>query len=404
MVDWGFWAVALLMAAGVAGLLVQALRRGHAEADAVAVDLAVYKDQLAEVERDRARGTLAADEAARLRAEIGRRVLDLDRAAAPVAERNAVPVLPLALGLGLVLLGGSVGAYWYLGAPGYPDLPIARRIAMSEELMASRPGQAEAVAAAPEAAEPTDLDPAYKELIEKLRLAVAENPDDPRGLELLARNEAALGQYVAAEAAQRQLIAVKDATATSADHAALAEIMVAAAGGYVSPEAETALTAALVLDPTDPLARYYAGLMFIQSGRYDRGFQLWRELLENGPQDAPWMDILRAEIGDVAWRAGVDYAVPEAKGPSAGDIAAAADMAPDERQAMIEGMVAQLSERLASDGGDVEDWERLIRSLGVLERLDEAQAIYDEAKVKFEGQPAELSFLRQAAAETGLNP
>jgi cytochrome c-type biogenesis protein CcmH len=404
MADVGFWAVALVMAAGVAGLLVQALRRGRTEADAVAVDLAVYKDQLAEVERDLARGTLAADEAGRLRTEISRRVLELDRAATPVGARAAVPVLPLALGLSLVLLGGSVGAYWYLGAPGYPDLPIATRIAMSDELMATRPGQAEAVAAAPDPAEPTDLDPSYRELIDKLRAAVAANPDDPRGLELLARNEAALGQFAAAERAQRQLIAVKGDTATGADHAVLAEIMVAAAGGYVSPEAEAELTTALTLEPTEPMARYYAGLMFIQSGRYDRGFALWRDLLEKGPQDAPWVDTLRAEIGDVAWRAGVDYAVPEARGPSAGDVAAAADMAPEDRQAMIEGMVAQLSDRLASDGGTVEDWERLIRSLAVLERLPEAQTIYDEAKVKFEGRPAELSFLRQAAVESGINP
>jgi cytochrome c-type biogenesis protein CcmH len=79
-------------------------------------------------------------------------------------------------------------------------------------------------------------------------------------------------------------------------------------------------------------------------------------------------------------------------------------MTPEDRQAMIEGMVAQLSDRLASDGGSVEDWERLIRSLAVLERLPEAQTIYDEAKTKFEGRPAELSFLRMAAVESGLNP
>jgi cytochrome c-type biogenesis protein CcmH len=85
-------------------------------------------------------------------------------------------------------------------------------------------------------------------------------------------------------------------------------------------------------------------------------------------------------------------------------MAAAAEMSPEDRQAMIEGMVTQLSERLATEGGDVEDWNRLIRSLAVLERLPQAQVIYDEAKVRFEGRPAELSFLRLAAVETGLNP
>ena len=96
--------------------------------------------------------------------------------------------------------------------------------------------------------------------------------------------------------------------------------------------------------------------------------------------------------------------MPGAARPTAADMAAAAEMSPEDRRVMVEGMVAQLSARLAAEGGAVEDWERLIRSLAVLERLDEAQTIYDEAKVKFEGRPAELSFLRMAAVEGGLNP
>lgn len=405
MAEWSFWAVALLLAAAVAGLLIQALRRGRSEAAAAEADMAVYRDQLAEVERDLTRGTIGPEEAARLQAEVGRRVLDLDRQKGDVGvTTRAAPVAPMAVVLGLVMLGGSVGAYWYLGAPGYPDLPIAERIAMADARLAARPAQAEAVAMAPKPELPSDLDPAYLELIEKLRAAVKERPDDPRGLELLARNEASLGNFAEAEAAQRQLIAVKGDTATGDDFAGLAEIMIAAAGGYVSPEAEAELKSALARDPSQPMGRYYAGLMFVQAGRYDRGFQLWRDLLEAGPQDAPWNVVIRDQIEDVAWRAGEKYTVPEAKGPSAGDVAAAAEMSAEERQAMIEGMVAQLSDRLATDGGDVEDWNRLIRSLAVLERLPEAQAIYNEAKVKFEGRPAELSFLRLAAVETGLQP
>ena len=49
-------------------------------------------------------------------------------------------------------------------------------------------------------------------------------------------------------------------------------------------------------------------------------------------------------------------------------------------------------------------WNRLIRSLAVLERKDEAQKIYDEARARFEGHAAELSFLKQAAVESGLAP
>ena len=404
MMDLGFWAVALLISAAVAALLVQALRRGRAEAAAAEADLAVYKDQMAEIDRDLARGTIGSDEAERLRAEVGRRVLDVDRHRGPGAQGATAPLAPVAALVVAVVGGGAVASYWYLGQPGYPDLPIEQRIAMADERMASRPSQAEALAVAPSFAPPRDVDPAFLKLIETLRETVAQRPDDPVGLELLARNESMLGNFAAAEEAQRRLIAVKGDAATASDHSALAEIMIAAAGGYVSPEAEAELTKALALDPGDGLARYYGGLMFVQGGRFDRGFALWRDLLENGPADAPWNEALRAQIEEVAWRAGVNYTLPATRGPSADDMAVAAEMTPEDRQAMIEGMVAQLSERLATEGGDVEDWNRLIRSLAVLERLDEAQKIYDEAKVRFEGRPAELSFLRLAAVETGLNP
>ena len=402
MQDWAFWAASAGLFAAVAAILLAALRRNRSLADATTVDLKVYKDQLAEVDRDVARGTLSTEEAQRLRSEVGRRILETDRAAGEAATSRATPVLLPAASI-VIALGGGIAAYAYLGAPGYPDLPLQERIAAADARMETRPPQSEAVAAAPKPVAPTDLDPEFLDLMDKLRAAVAERPDDQRGLELLARNEAALGNYAASEAALRQLIAAKGDAATGDDYAALAEIMVSAAGGYVSPETEAELVEALRRDAQNPIARFYSGLLFAQAGRYDRTFDLWQPLLEEGPDDAPWVLRIREEIEDVAYLAGVNYTLPE-RGPSAGDMAAAADMAPEDRQAMIEGMVAQLSERLATDGGSVEDWNRLIRSLVVLERRDEAQAIYDEAKVRFVSRDAELSFLRLAAVESGLTP
>jgi cytochrome c-type biogenesis protein CcmH len=404
MGELGFWVVATAISAAVAVVLLAALRRATGPGPAAMQDIQVYKDQLAEVERDLARGTIGADEAQRLRTEVSRRLLEADRALAkdalPLREGSAV--LPTVMVL--VAVAASLGLYIWLGAPGYPDLPLKERLAFSDQRMASRPSQAEAVAAAPKPAPPADLDPEFMGLMEKLRSAVASRPKDLPGLELLSRNEAVLGNFAAAETAQRQLIAVKGAAVTAADHAALAEIMIGAANGYVSPEAEAALVAALQLDPANPTARYFSGLMFSQAGRFDRTFVLWRALLEEGPPDAPWIAPIRAAMEEVAYRAGINYQLPPERGPSQADIEAAANMTPEERQAMIEGMVAQLSDRLASEGGAVEDWGRLIRSLAELKRVDEAQEIYDEAKTRFAGRDAELSFLRLAAVETGLTP
>ena len=404
MADWGFWAVAGALAVAVAGILISALRRGRGLEPAATQDLQVYKDQLAEVERDLARGTIGAAEALRVRTEVGRRVLEADRAlrSGPVAGGGVPLVMPVAVVV-MLIAGAGVG-YWVMGAPGYPDLPLDRRLALSDARLANRMSQAEAVAAAPKAPAPTDIAPDFLDLMVKLRAAMAERPGDVRGLELLSRNEAALGNFAAAEAAQRQLIAAKAGAVTAADHAALAEIMIVAAGGYVSPEAEAELVAALMIDPRNPTARYYSGVLFADVGRFDRTFALWQPLLDEGPADAPWIAPIRAGIEEVAMRAGVNYTLPAVTGPSAADVSAAADMTPEARKTMIEGMVAQLSDRLATEGGTVEDWNRLIRSLTVLERRAEAQVIYDEAKTRFAGQDAELSFLRLAAVETGLSP
>ena len=402
-----FWAAAGGMGLAVAALFLLALRRARAEIAAAAdYDLKVYRDQLAEIDRDLARGTLPPEEADRLRTEVSRRLLDADRHAQQASRKASTAGVTLAAALILALIGSSYWAYLRLGAPGYPDLPLAARFAMSEEMRANRPSQAEMeVTAAADRPAPVQPEPEFAALMDQLRAAVAERPDDARGLELLAANEARLGNLAEARAAMENLLRVKGDKATADDHAALAELMIMGAGGLVSPEAEAELTRALKLDAGNGTARYYYGLMAAQVGRFDRTFALWRPLLDEGPADAPWIAPIRAQIEDVAMRAGVQFTLPAAlPGPDAGAMAAAQDMSPEDRQAMIEGMVAQLGERLATEGGTVEEWARLISSLTVLNRMDEAQEIYAEALTKFEGSPSQQSFLREQALNAGLTP
>ncbi|TGD64067.1 c-type cytochrome biogenesis protein CcmI [Tabrizicola sp. WMC-M-20] len=405
MEAWGFWAAAALLVIGILATLLRAMTSARTdERGAHEFDLAVYRDQLTEIERDIARGVIPADEGARLRTEIQRRLLDADRSAdktipAPQAHAgSAVAVLIV-----LVLAAGVFG-YWRLGAPGYPDLPLQARLAMTEEIRANRPAQAEAEAQIPPAPRP-GVDPSFLELMTKLRQAVQDRPDDQRGLELLARNEAAMGNLTAAKDAQAALITLRGAAATAEDHAAHAELMIMAAGGYVSPQAEQALVRALEADPRNGTARYYTGTMFAQIGRFDRTFILWQRLLAESPPGAPWVAPIRSQIEEIAARAGVRYTLPPATtapGPTGEDIAAAAELTAQERQAMIEGMVDQLGARLAQDGGPAEDWARLITSLAQIGRTDQAREIYAEAQTRFAGRTVELSGLRQAAVAAGV--
>ncbi|OYW58028.1 MAG: c-type cytochrome biogenesis protein CcmI [Rhodobacterales bacterium 12-65-15] len=146
MAEAAFWMVALGLAVAVVAVLARAYRRGPVAAVAGAEDLVIYKDQLAEIDRDLARGTITADEAARLRTEVGRRVLEADRARnaeAPVPQGDSgVGIVGLA-GAAVVVLGGAVALYQWLGAPGYPDLPLEARLARIDAGIAARPAQVE---------------------------------------------------------------------------------------------------------------------------------------------------------------------------------------------------------------------------------------------------------------------
>ena len=215
------------------------------------------------------------------------------------------------------------------------------------------------------------------------------------GRRLLARSAAALGRWPRARAAQQEVVALLGEQATAADRTDLAELMVIAAGGYVSPEAEAEIARALALEPENPVARYYSGLALLQSGRADLALPIWSRLLAEGPADAPWIGPIAAEIDAVAALAGQ----PAPPVPSREEIAG---MASEDQAAMIEGMVSQLSERLATEGGPPEDWAQLIRSLGVLGRAEEAQAIWTEAQGVFAADPAALGLIEAAAREAGL--
>ncbi|CAN1573299.1 COG4235 Cytochrome c biogenesis factor [Paracoccaceae bacterium] len=395
MTGLGFWVAATGLAVAVAVVLGTALRRKDDGAAAPDADLVVYKDQLAEIARDLTRGTLAEGEAARLRTEIGKRILDADRARAAGADQGQSGSGTLALVLIATLaLPGALAGYWWLGAPGYPDMALGPRLADLDAGIAARPSQEDALAKADRSRDP-GLDAALATELAAI--------SDPAALRLSFQTRFEAGEMQAALRTIQRLQAVLGDTAEANDHALLALTLVAEAGGYVSPEAEVELREALSRDMGNEMARYLVGEMFLQGGRYDQAFRFWRPIADGG-SSAPWVAYIREQIEAVAGLAGIPYALPDAVGPSGEDIAAAAEMTAEDRQAMIEGMVAQLSDRLASEGGSVEDWERLIRSLAVLERLPEAQTIYNEAKETFVGMGAELSFLRLAAVETGLNP
>ncbi|SOB99563.1 c-type cytochrome biogenesis protein CcmI [Rhodobacter maris] len=405
---------AVLVAAIAFALAITLLRPRGAEVPAAVQDMAVYRTQLAEVEKDRARGVLSDVEAERLKIEISRRLLEADRAvqaagkeAQAGAQAGAPRALTVAVSGGLVALlaGGSFLLYDQLGAAGMPDEPMASRIAAANESYANRPSQEAAEAQAEAARGPApQISDESKEALNRARKAVQDQPNDINLLDQLVIAEFQNQNLRESWIAQRRIIAIKRNAATSNDYARLGFLMALAAGDIITADSEAAFAIALEKDPRNALALYYAGLMMIQNGRYDRAFPLWDAALRASPADAFWVDQVVQNIEALAWLAGEqEYTVPMPvpRGPSAAEMAAAEDMSPEARAQMIRGMVENLNARLANEGGTAADWAKLISSLRLIGEEERANAIATEARQKFAQKPEELAQI-EAAAETPL--
>ncbi len=406
-----FWIIICALALAVSAILLRGAARGVAASDpAASYDLKVYRDQMAEVERDLARGIVNPEDAERTRTEIARRILAADSAAQnDPGEQPMVGTSGYVWGIAILalLVVGSVALYMRLGVAGYGDLALKDRITAAEQFRANRPSQADAEAGL----SPEDLLPPlrsgddYESLVTQLRTVVADRPNDIQGLLLLSVSERNLGNYTAAHTALSRYIDLRGEETTSAEFAQLADLLIHAAGGYVSPEAEAAAALALQADPTNGTARYFQGLMLAQTGRPDQAFQIWDRQLRIGPAEARWIPPIQAQIDEMAARAGVNYVQPSpggGRGPSSADIEAAGDLSASERIAMIEGMVSGLAERLSSEGGTVQDWARLITSLGVLGRTNDAFSVYQNAVQVFAEDPSAMDIINRAGDQAGV--
>lgn len=394
-----FWLTCIVLALVVAGFVVTPLLRSDTHS-AASPDVALYKAQLAEVENDLNRGLIAPEEADRTRTEISRRLLAASKAR---KTANAMPEATskiLATTCTIAVCIASVGGYFLIGALGEPDQPLQQRLAQAQEMRENRPSQAEFEAVAV-VDMPLDVPDDYLASVTQLREIVPTRPNDLKGWQLLARHETALRNFSGAAKAQSQIIRLSDGGEVD-DLVMLADLMVAAAEGQVSPEAEAVVREILRRDPENIPARFYLGSMHNMTARPDIAFRLWRPIVENAP-DSFHSALARAQIEGAAMRAGVDYTPPEVRGPTAEDIANADDMTEEDRSAMIGGMVSGLADRLATQGGPAQDWARLISAYGVLGETAAANEIYKEALTAFASDDFAIGLLQDAAEQAGIS-
>ena len=388
-------AAALLTALAVAALLVPVLRRhrrGPARAD---YDLAVYRDQLRELESDRARGLVSEEQEGAARTEIERRMLRAARAreAAQAEESTEAPEAAGAtarrpasrrrraalVALGLCVPALAAGIYASLGSPGLPGRPFAE---------SARPVEDPAAVAA------------LREPVERLAARLESEPDDLEGWLLLGRSHLVLQRFPEAADAFRRAAALSGGDPEILSM--LGETVVWASDGVVVPEAVEAFQRVLTVRPENPAARFHLALARAQAGAVREAYDMWRALAADTPADAPWRgdleDLIRQseDVLGVApeTRASAPAVAEAPSGPTADDLAAAAEMTPDERMAMIRAMVEGLAARLEEDPDDLEGWRRLARSYAV---LGEPAKAADALRRAVELAPDDLETLRAYA-------
>jgi cytochrome c-type biogenesis protein CcmH len=369
MVLWFVFAL-LTVAATVAVLWpIARARRIGTLVSPEAHDLAVYRDQLDELERDRERGLIAEREADAARTEIARRALRAAEAG-PESKAGRTLARPVAVAAVVAIPLAALGLYTWLGSPGLPALPLEARLAAADE---------------------NDV-PA---MIAKVERHLAAAPDDVEGWRVIAPVYASLGRFDDAARALRRVAALEGPSPELAEN--IGEMLVAANDGVVGPDAAAAFDEALSVEPTRVKALFYRALGHAQAGRRDAAIADYDAVLRLSPPDAPWIEQVRAD------RAAL-LSAPEqpAPGPDAADVAAAADMSEADRAAMIAGMVEGLAARLADDPDDAEGWQRLIRAYGVMGRADDAAAAWRSAAAAFADSPDDLARIRAVADEAGV--
>ena len=273
------------------------------------IELDIYRDQLDQVSKDIKRGILNQSEAELSRIEIKKRLLESDSKTSKklnYGKTNSNYLLMIALSLFLLIC--SVSLYSTLGFFGTADAPLNERLDLIEKFNKNRPSQAVMeTRIAPDKGNKSKInyDKDYLQLIQNLRETVKRNNSDITGHRLLVKYENDLNRFTQAHLIQEKLINLLGSRVTALDYTDYAQLLINAANGYVSPEAEESLKKALKLDKKYARALYLTGLLMIQSKRPDIAYKIWVELLRTGNKYDPWISEIKKSLGALELKAGL---------------------------------------------------------------------------------------------------
>jgi len=366
------WLAPLAVIAALAIALPLLRRAPAAAAVARAVhDATVYRAQLGELARDRDAGRIGPGEYDAAVIEVQRRLLSVaDDVPAPAAAKPAQWPLVLAA---IAVPAVAIALYLPRGTPDMPDFPLA-------EMQARRDAEAAEVG----------------QLLATLRARLVElppaSPQRWNGYVLLGNTLRATGDLAGAANAYREALTMSFDPDVAID---LAETIALVEDGRIGAEPRALLERAAASGTGDPRIDFYLGLADRQAGNTEGALARWRALAARSPENAAWLPGLRSRIAEA------EGAVA-APGPRAEDVAAAANLPEEQRNAMVRGMVDRLRTRLQGQPDDGEGWLRLARAERVLGNLGGAMVALGNAERLLPGD-ARVAAERRALA-TGTPP
>ncbi|HLS87208.1 MAG TPA: c-type cytochrome biogenesis protein CcmI [Burkholderiales bacterium] len=261
-----FWILALLLAAAVVALVVRPLvrRGGAAPLSARALNIAVYRDHLRELDADLKAGTLAQADYDRAREELEKRLLE------DVSDEEGAAQPHGARGLALA------------AAAGVPVLALAVYLAVGNP------------AALQPAAEPTIGPAEIEALVGRLAERLEKTPEDVQGWTMLGRSYQVLGRFEEAARAFRH--AAERSPKDPRLLADLADALAMAQGQSLKGEPERLVLRALELDPDNLKALALAGTAAFEQGNYAQAAALWERMLPHIPPESEDARMVRTNV------------------------------------------------------------------------------------------------------------
>lgn len=373
------WTILTFMACSASVMLaIPLIRRYEANGARHEAGIAVYQDQLAEIERDRASGEIGGDQADAARLEIQRRLLAALKAPAssPTFLTRGWRTAAIIAVTGFVALG-SAQLYGLFGSPDALAVSAAASAAVVPMAPANAAGNVD-------------------DMIGRLAARLEKEPGDAEGWRMLGWSYFNTQRYDEAAAAYARAVALAPGDLSFAS--SHAEAMVQAAGGIVTPGAKAEFEDVLAREPKEERSRFYLALATEQAGKSKEALGQWLSLLADAPPEAGWLGDVRSHIADLGTKSGRDVSAA---------LASAAVPDPDAatrggQQEMIAGMVERLAQRLEAAPHDADGWKRLIRSRAVLHETELASEALRKALAEFAGDPAASLDLANLARELGV--